>query len=106
MQEPPHMCQVKGYPIVLDMPSQFGTEGVPQDGQPYRILYTACPLLHPCKLGPSAFPAGFHFGHRRALTRPAPIEDEAQKLAGSLRLVAPGRLGGEGHEPCLFLMEA
>jgi hypothetical protein len=28
------MCQVEGHPIIAGMPSQFGTEGVPQDGEP------------------------------------------------------------------------
>ena len=52
------------------------------------------------------FPLVFTLGIATPLRDRPQVEDEAQKLEGSLRLAAPGRLGGEGHEPCLLLIEA
>jgi hypothetical protein len=105
VEEPPYMCQVEGHPVIADVPSEFGTERGPEGGEALLILPGACPLLDPLELGPESFPTGFHLGHRRPFARPPPVEEEAQKLEGALRLSSPGCLFGEGDQPRFLLME-
>src|SRR5215831_21102264 len=102
VEEPPYMCQVKGHPVIADVPSEFGTERGPEGGEALLILPGARPCLDPLELRPEPFPAGFHLGNRRPVTRPPPVEEEAQKLEAALRLSAPGCLFGEGDQPCFL----
>src|SRR4029450_1663466 len=80
VQEPSHVCQIEGHPVIVDVPPQFGIERTPEGGEPFLILSGARPLLDSLELRPEPFPAGFHLGNRRPFARPAPIEKEAQKL--------------------------
>src|SRR5215831_15832910 len=96
VEEPPYMCQVEGHPVIADVSPYFGTERGPEGGEALLILPRARPLLDPLELRPESFPAGFHLGNRRPFARPPPVEEEAQKLEGTLRLPSPGCLFGEG----------
>jgi hypothetical protein len=96
VEEPPYMCQVAGHPVIADVPPEFGTDRGPEGGEALLILPSARPLLDPLELRPEPLPAGFHLGNRRPFARPPPVEEEAQKLEGALRLSAPGGLFREG----------
>src|SRR5215813_7757776 len=95
------MCQVEGHPVIADVSPYFGTERSPEGRETLLILPGARPLLDPLELRPEPFPAGFHLGNRRPFARPPPVEEEAQKLEGALRLPSPGCLFGEGEAPRL-----
>src|SRR5215510_14973756 len=88
------MCQVEGHPVIADVSPYFGTERRPEGREALLILPGARPLLDPLELRPEPFPAGFYLGNRRPFARPPPVEEEAQKLEGALRLPAPGCLFG------------
>src|SRR5215510_11617640 len=100
------MCQVEGHPVIADVSPYFGTERSPEGREALLILPGARPLLDPLQLRPEPFPAGFHLGNRRPFARPPPVEQEAQKLEGALRLPSPGGLFGEGDQARLVFMEA
>src|SRR4029450_562268 len=38
VQEPSHVCQVEGHPVVADVPPEFGTERGPEGGEALFIL--------------------------------------------------------------------
>ena len=60
VEEPPHLCQIEGHPIIVDVPPQFSTERGPEGGEALLILPGARPLLDPLELRPEPFPTGFH----------------------------------------------